>query len=927
MSNDVAPMNSRPGHVAIFLSIAAALLFTGCSREPSANASRSDAPSGARSLVLALAVLGENDDGSPKTLPGQLGILTWQGGKWEHRTLEDTNNNVFHKALAYGSEGFLTLSGSKAAVKLWRTNGTRELLWEADFGGQFSRMRDAEVGNIYADGKPAIAIATHDHGVVAVLRRDSSGNFKVQELDRQPETVVHELELGDLNGDGVVEIYATPTAPNMVDGTPQPGKVVRYVPAKGEGRTVVADLGDRHAKEILVTDLDGDGRDELYVSVEAVSGGRVEIRRYLATTAPTQGELVVTLEDTLCRFLTVGDVDGDGKKEMVAAANKSGLWLLRPYREGPWDKTLIDAGSGGFEHAALLLDLDGDKRDELYVASDNQKEVRRYDWTPQGWRHKVLLKYEDKLSRLTWNIMAVPTALLPQPGVRFTDNAAAATFTKIEPAKPKEPPPPAVAKTPEKPEKPAEPRGLRLNSSEAEPGYVIYAPLLSDTTYLIDAQGLVVHTWKSEYSPSGTIYLMDNGNLLRGAREPKIELFKGGGQGGRIQELSWDGKVVWDWKYATTNHLLHHDIEPLPNGNILAIAWEAKSAKEANRAGRRPDLTPQAGVWPDKIIEIEPQRPNGGRIVWEWHMWDHLIQKQDPEKASYGEPSQHPELIDINGDGEAPKMDPAELARLKALGYVPAGTKQGDIGSDLLHINAIAYNADLDQIVVSTPRFNEIWIIDHSTTTEQAAGHTGGRWKKGGDLLYRWGNPRAYSRGTKEHQTLFGQHDIRWIEKGLSGAGHLMVFNNNVKSPEGTHSTVLELVPPTHPDGSYVVPEKDPFGPAEPYWKYQAPDKKSFHSNFISGARRLPSGNTLICAGADGRIFEVTKEGKIVWEYWDLYSGQVRAADGGQPQPVGKNTYAVFRAAKIPPQHPALAGRELRPLEPQPQPAGEATAK
>src|SRR5262249_9634064 len=162
-----------------------------------------------------------------------------------------------------------------------------------------------EVGNIYGDGKPAIAVATHDQGVVAVLRPDGSGGFKVEELDRQPDTVVHEIELGDLDGDGVMEIYATPTAPNKVDGTPQPGKVVRYGPARGQGRTFAADLGDRHAKEILVTDMALDHRDELYVSVEAVSGGRVEIRRYLANTDPGQGELVVTLDDTLCRFLTV----------------------------------------------------------------------------------------------------------------------------------------------------------------------------------------------------------------------------------------------------------------------------------------------------------------------------------------------------------------------------------------------------------------------------------------------------------------------------------------------------------------------------------------------------------------------------------------------------------------------------------------------
>src|SRR5262249_27010572 len=154
---------------------------------------------------------------------------------WVRRSLEDTNNNVFHKAMAYGSNGLLTIAGNKAAVKLWHADGRRELLWEADFGGETSRMRDVEVGNIYGDGQPAIAVATHDQGIVAVLRPQASGGFKVEQLDSEPNTIVHEIELGDTDGDGVMEIYATPTAPNRVDGTPQPGKVVRYTPARNQG--------------------------------------------------------------------------------------------------------------------------------------------------------------------------------------------------------------------------------------------------------------------------------------------------------------------------------------------------------------------------------------------------------------------------------------------------------------------------------------------------------------------------------------------------------------------------------------------------------------------------------------------------------------------------------------------------------------------
>ncbi|MGH9322229.1 MAG: FG-GAP repeat domain-containing protein [Vicinamibacteria bacterium] len=363
------------------------------------------------SLVLAMAILGKNEDGSPKPLPARAGILTRESGEWRYHFFEDPESNVFHKVMAYGSEGLLTLGGTGAAVKLWRPDGTQETLWEADFGGKFSRMRDAEIGDIYGDGTLAIAVGTHDQGVVAVLRPDGDG-FAVEELDREADTVVHEIELGDLDGDGKLEIYATPSAPNKLDGTEQPGKIIRYVPADARGREEVVDLGSRHAKEILVSDVDGDGRDELYISVEAVSGGTVEIRRFDAGAGSSGENVVARLDDKLCRFLTVGDVDGDGAKEMVAATHKKGLWLLRPGTSA-WKAELIASDSSGFEHASILADMDGDGRDELYVASDDQGEVRRYRWSAEGWKPEVLMKFEDGLGRFTWNVMVAPVALLP----------------------------------------------------------------------------------------------------------------------------------------------------------------------------------------------------------------------------------------------------------------------------------------------------------------------------------------------------------------------------------------------------------------------------------------------------------------------------------------------------------------------------------
>ncbi len=370
-------------------------------------------------LLISLAVLKTDDAGNPVPQPAQVGILARDQSGWNYKTIEDSDSNVFHKAMIYtpepSSPGNLTLGGTQAILKLWRRGAEPELIWEKDFGGKFSRMRDAEVADIYGDGSAAIAVATHDQGVVAVVRPDGQGGYQVEELDQKAETFVHEIEIGDLDGDGVLEIYTTPSEPNRFDGTAQPGKVMRYVPAKEQGATVAADLGERHAKEILVDDVDGDGTDELYVSVEAVTTGQVEILRYDADTEPTEGITIAELPDKLCRFLTVGDIDGDGKREMVAATNKSGLWLLRAgvNAKTRWAVESLDKDSSGFEHAAIFADLDEDGVDELYVASDDHKEVRRYIWEQGQSAREVIYTYPEGISIFTWNIMPVPVALVP----------------------------------------------------------------------------------------------------------------------------------------------------------------------------------------------------------------------------------------------------------------------------------------------------------------------------------------------------------------------------------------------------------------------------------------------------------------------------------------------------------------------------------
>lgn len=428
--------------------------------------------------------------------------------------------------------------------------------------------------------------------------------------------------------------------------------------------------------------------------------------------------------------------------------------------------------------------------------------------------------------------------------------------------------------------------GLILNETGAFEGYTLFGPTQSKTVYLIDMDGQRVNSWSGAYEPGNAVYLLENGHLLKTCTI-RNNRFTAGGSGGLVREFDWDDNLIWEYKYSGQTVCQHHDIARLPNGNVLILAWEYKTIVQAVAAGRNPLSLSNGKLWSEHVVEVEPVGKNSGKIVWEWHVWDHLIQDYDAFKSNYGVVTDSPELMDLNFVGQVNNSE------------------------DWLHANAIAYNAERDEILISLRHISEIWIIDHSTTTEEAAGHTGGRRGKGGDILYRWGNPQVYDHGSASDQMLFKQHDAHWIPAGYPGAGNILIFSNGTGRPGGNMSSVDEIEPPLDESGQYVFDETR-FGPEQNSWSYS----DGFYSSNISGAGRLPNGNTLICDGVRGTFFEVTQDKEKLWEYINpvTRSGTLNQGESPAGGPRG-NHYEnqAFRAYRYAPDYVGFEGQDLSP--------------
>lgn len=415
-------------------------------------------------------------------------------------------------------------------------------------------------------------------------------------------------------------------------------------------------------------------------------------------------------------------------------------------------------------------------------------------------------------------------------------------------------------------------------------GYTLFST--HTDAYLIDNCGQVINSWNSSYLPGNSVYLLPNGNLLRAGRFiQSSNPVSVPGSGGIIELFDWDGNVIWSWIDSSDDSRQHHDIFPMPNGNVLILSATVVSEADAIQAGRDPNLLDDGELYNERIYEVEPIGSNGGNIVWEWNVTDHLIQDFDATKDNFGVVADNPGKIDIN-----------------FLNGWPAE-------NNWLHINSIQYDEEFDQIVISSRRWSELWVIDHNTTTAEAAGPAG-------DLLYRWGNPQAYDQGTALDRTLFGQHTPYYIPSGFPNERKIMVFNNGIeRSP--SYSEVLIIEPPVDSNGNYNYTPGTAFGPDLAAFRYPetAPTSDSeFFSAIVSSGQQLPNGNILICEGREGFFFEIDNSNTIVWEY----ASPISNADGtvyDQGDPIPPNNFA-FRATKYGPDYSAFIGRDLSNPDP-----------
>jgi len=382
-----------------------------------------------------------------------------------------------------------------------------------------------------------------------------------------------------------------------------------------------------------------------------------------------------------------------------------------------------------------------------------------------------------------------------------------------------------------------------------------------------------------------------------------------GGSAGYIEEVTWDNKLVWKFQFAPfEKHLSHHALEPLPNGNVLALCWERKTKEDALKAGRHPEFLPDNEIWNDLVVELEPDRgKKNAKVIWKWSAWDNLVQDYDPNKNNYGD-IKSPDKLNINycvvGGKAGNRNTLTRQKKDKSTGGVNnfgnTGNKNGNTGEkDWLHVNHLCYDAEYDQVLLSVNCFNEVWIIDRTS----------------GNIIYRWGNPEAYGRGTMDDQKLFCQHSAIFHKNEVGERGFI-VYNNG-RHPDRAWSTVDEIRLPEFLLNMYKM-DGETYGPETCEWRY-GPSKgraNSWYDTHTGHCQRLRNGNTLITMGTCSTIVEVTKDKEEVWRYYSPVwieddIGYVASVRQGYQRPIDKK-FSLFHSKKYSIDYPAFDSKDLK---------------
>ena len=427
--------------------------------------------------------------------------------------------------------------------------------------------------------------------------------------------------------------------------------------------------------------------------------------------------------------------------------------------------------------------------------------------------------------------------------------------------------------------------GTLSNTPEALNAYTFFSVTFGKKSYLVDNCGEVINEWSHNNTAGLAGTLLPDGRLLRTSRI-NHSVISQTSQGGLLEIYSWDGEVEWSYDFTDDNRTQHHDVVYMPNGNILVLAWEYIDASTVRNLGRNTNKFPLRGLYGEAVYEVKPIGLDSAEIVWEWHLRDRYIQEFDSIRQNYvNNISDFPHKYDFNYEG---------ISRWSTV--------------DWTHCNAIDYNESRDEILINCRNGNELWVIDHSTTTQEAAVDTGGFHGHGGDFIYRWGGPGAYGQGTVDDIKLYGAHGLEWIPENRPFGGSIIAFNNGIDRPGPNYSTIEVITPSIDSNGHYVIDSAGRFMPANATHTFEESNAQSFYSRYQSNAQYMPNGNLFTNRGDDGHFTEFDSLGNVVWDYLNPAGSNGPAEQGEYP-----GNSSVFTATRLPVDHPAFDGKDLTP--------------